>query len=269
MGHGICDIPTDTCTCTGGYHGVICQFAPNQDECVNPTDCNQDLCQGYTCTTGTPRLCVAGSPVVCPTSNLCITYAGCNSSSGLCIVLNNKTATCNDGNSCTDDSCNPANGNCVFVNRSCTYLDTSCYTGYCDPRAPPDAQCFTQNIICPNPGNCVAICKQNSTFCGCEYTNCPIGVTNPPTPPPTPCKTASPTNAPTAKPTAPQPTVPGQTFAPTVESGPTSPTSESGGGLPLGAIIGIAVGGGVGVILIIIVIALIIWKINSGGSERV
>jgi len=259
-GKGICDISTQTCSCTGGTHGVLCQFAPNQDECNVPyPDCGDDKCEGWSCA-GTPKICTK-SPVVCPTGDLCLIYGSCNPTTGICQVTQNKTALCNDGNGCTDDSCNSATGNCVYVNRSCSYLDTSCKIGYCVPSAPIDQQCFVNSVICPNPNGCGSVfCIQNDTFCGCEYNQCPVGSTNPPTPPPTPCKTASPTSAPTARPA---PTVPGQSFA------PTSPTAPGEGGLSTGAIIGIAVGGGVGFLILVIVIGLVIWKLMAGGAERV
>jgi len=260
FGKGICDIPSDTCNCTGGYHGVLCQFAPTQNECNAPPDCGQDLCDGWSCS-GTPKICKR-NPVVCPTGNLCLVYGSCVPATGLCVLIQNRS--CNDGNGCTDDSCNPTTGACSNVNRSCSYLDTSCKIGYCVPSEPIDTQCYVNNIACPNPNGCGSVfCVQNTTFCGCEYKLCPVGTTNPPTPPPTPCKTARPTSAPTSPPNS---VTTGGSNAPIA---PTSPTSQSGGGLSLGAIIGIAVGGGVGLIILIIVIVLIVWKVSSSGTERV
>jgi hypothetical protein len=261
-GQGICDTQTDTCTCTGGYTGVPCQFAPGEDQCQTPADCGNDLCDGWQCT-GPPtfaiKTCVKNL-VVCDNSNLCLVMGNCDPQTGQCVLIQNKTALCNDGNSCTDDICTPSTGICTTVSRSCAYLDTSCKTGYCDPTQPQDAQCFVQDVICPNPDSCGSVfCIQNTTFCGCEYKSCPIGSTLPPTPPPTPCKTAQPTSAPTI---VGQPTTPTQTLAPTP---PTAPKS----GLETGAIIGIVVGAVIGALILIIIIALVIYKLTAGSPERV
>jgi hypothetical protein len=264
-GQGICDTVSDTCTCTGGYTGLICQFAPGQDQCQIPADCGIDLCEGWQCT-GPPtfsiKTCVR-NPVVCDNTNLCLVMGNCDQQTGRCVLIQNKTALCNDGNSCTDDICNPQTGVCTNVDRSCAYLDTSCKIGYCDQTQPQDAQCFVQDVICPNPDSCGSVfCIQNTTFCGCEYKGCPVGSTLPPTPPPTPCKTAQPTSAPTVPG---QPTTPTQTVGPTPPTPPTAPAS----GLETGAIIGIAVGAVVGVLILIAIIALIIYKLTVGSPERV
>jgi hypothetical protein len=164
FGNGICDVPTQTCNCTGGYTGVLCQFAPGQDQCNSPAECGNNACDGWSCV-GTPRVCVKSSPVVCPTGDNCLFYDVCNPATGTCPILENRTITCDDGDGCTDDYCNPTDGSCYYINRSCSFLDSTCDVGYCDSKSPKDSQCFAAIRVCPNPNNCSSsFCLQNASY---------------------------------------------------------------------------------------------------------
>jgi hypothetical protein len=156
----------DACSagaCTGGTP-VDC----NDNNACTDDSCNpgNGLCQnvnntagcsdGNACTTGdtcSGGACVSGAAVNCNDSNPC-TDDSCDSLTGLCGHLNNTagcddgsactagdvcsggacvggtTVTCNDGNGCTNDACNPANGLCEFVNNTASCNDgNACTTG--------------------------------------------------------------------------------------------------------------------------------------------
>jgi hypothetical protein len=83
--------------------------------------------------------------------------------------------SCNDNDGCTEDICDPKSGTCSYKDRgvNCDNLTDVCNLGYCDPRAPIDAQCFQEPVVCPRDNNCtLAFCSTNATtnITGCSNT---------------------------------------------------------------------------------------------------
>ncbi|HUU03248.1 MAG TPA: S8 family serine peptidase [Myxococcota bacterium] len=168
----------DSCNPTNGN----CTHVNNTAGCNDGNACTlADQCSGGTCT---------GSAKDCSDGNVC-TNDSCNPSNGNC-THNNNTATCDDGdactindscsgglcagsakdcsdaNVCTDDSCNPSNGNCTHSNNNaacddgdlCT-TDDSCSAGSCsgtaidcdDSNACTDDSCDIANGCINTPNN--------------------------------------------------------------------------------------------------------------------
>jgi hypothetical protein len=172
---------------TGAYLFDDLHFEPvaSCSGVLNTTACedNNHCTQGDTCVNGT-----CGTAVACNDGNLC-TDDSCNPATG-CVFTNNhvpcddKNActtndtcsggscvggpppNCNDGNVCTDDSCNPAAG-CVHTNNTtpcndsnaCTTNDT-CSGGTCVGGPPPN---------CDDTNPCTDDSCKPAT--GCVHTN--------------------------------------------------------------------------------------------------
>ncbi len=142
----VCD-DGNPCTTDSCEPGKGCVFKANSSSCNDGNACTDgDQCQGGACT--------GGAPVDCNDGNLCTTDS-CHPLTGCDYVLNTapcddkslctvgdkckdgacqsgKPVDCNDGNSCTEDSCNPVTG-CQHLAGSgaCDDLDP-CTTGdYC------------------------------------------------------------------------------------------------------------------------------------------
>jgi cysteine-rich repeat protein len=152
------------------------------DECegcavVGPCDdgdlCTEnDFCDGFTC---------AGTPKSCGLLNSACTVGQCNALTGLCQALPaNQGGTCNDGNSCTlGDTCNA--GTCSGTPVDCSFLDSQCTEGQCDPQLGGcvmvdaneglpcnDGNSCNSNDICIS-GVCSA-CGNGSVDAGCGET---------------------------------------------------------------------------------------------------
>ena len=173
----------DSCDAVAG-----CQHGPNFSPCSDGNVCTiADLCQGGLCGPGVPMNCDDGN--VC-TDDVCDPSGGCvhknnsapcsdgtvctvgdNCQAGNCLA--GQAVSCNDGNACTDDSCDPIKG-CQIKNNSAACNDGSgctgpdvCNGGVCTPKAACDtnAQCLPSgdgvNIGC--------VCKDgftgNGFFC--------------------------------------------------------------------------------------------------------
>ncbi len=160
---------------------VGCQHAANIAPCSDGNSCTA----GDSCAAGS---CAPGVVLTCDDGNSC-TDDACDPSSG-CLHKNNKlpcndgdvctigdlcadgfciigpSFTCNDGNNCTDDSCDPNKG-CVFINNTkpcsdnngCTGGDT-CAGGKCLSSGGCDA-----NALC-TPGAQNVSCVCNKGFVG-------------------------------------------------------------------------------------------------------
>ncbi|MFH1531664.1 MAG: hypothetical protein ABIK09_13140 [Pseudomonadota bacterium] len=141
-----------------------CQNTPNTAACQDGDICTlNDQCDGGECKGGAPLDCDDNNPC---TADQCESVQGCvhAPSSGDCNDNNPCTLgdhcdggtcasteidTCNDGNSCTNDSCNPAQG-CLHANNSnacddgdgCTTADT-CKSGVCEG---VEADCNDDNV---------------------------------------------------------------------------------------------------------------------------
>src|SRR5439155_683459 len=122
----------DSCNPANGQ----CVFTPNNaNSCSDGNACTQT----DSCVNGA---CVGSNPVVCNDQNPC-TDDSCNPANGQCVFTPNNANSCSDGNACTqndscvicacvgsnpvvcndlnpctDDSCNPANGQCVYTNNN-------------------------------------------------------------------------------------------------------------------------------------------------------
>jgi hypothetical protein len=199
-GGGSTGLNIDTLVLTDSCAAPICQGTPlscddgnvcTDDSCNPASGCvhtnNTNPCDdGNACTTGDTcggGICNGGPPPNCDDGDVC-TDDSCNPSSG-CVHTNNTNpcndgnacttidacggGTCNggpppncdDGNVCTDDSCNPASG-CVHTNTSnpcndgnaCTTIDT-CGGGTCNggpPRNCDDGECCTVDSCNPSTG---------------------------------------------------------------------------------------------------------------------
>lgn len=144
----------DTTDCTTDYCDPLtgCVNAPNTNGCSDNNACTEnDICAGGTCTSGTPK--------VCTDTNVC-TDNSCNPASG-CVVTNNTvkcvdqgctalvfqaegfcgggtcnpplSVNCNDGISCTVDSCDPVTGCHNVANAAlCPDSGTVCASAVCD-----------------------------------------------------------------------------------------------------------------------------------------
>ena len=145
----ICD---DNNPCTDDVCSPVsgCQnFANNGNVCEDGNVCNGiEICISGTCTSGTPPNCDDGD--LC-TDDSCDPVAGCQHVSNV--------ARCDDGNVCTDDTCDPVTG-CVFTDNAapcddgdaCTTGDT-CSAGACVPGTPTVC---TPPLVCdPATGICV------------------------------------------------------------------------------------------------------------------
>jgi len=163
---GVCDPSTNTCS-----DPVKADGAP----CNDGNECSQnDTCQAGVCT--------GGSAVVCTALDTCHVPGKCDPQTGVCTnVVKPDTATCDDGNPCTQtDTCQA--GICIGENPvKCETLDMCHEMGTCDvvtgvctnPLKPDGAAC--PDGTC-NDGLCVSVGDTNggggalgtSGGCGCS-----------------------------------------------------------------------------------------------------
>ena len=166
----------DWCTPLGG-----CQYDPNDAPCDDGNLCTED----DTCALGK---CAPGTPKDCADDNICTTDS-CDPLTGCVATLNEAPCddedlcttgdhchlggcigggqlTCDDGNICTDDSCNPLTG-CQFDanqapcddSNECT-VDDACLAGWCAPGLPKN---------CADSNDCtIDTC---APLAGCQYTD--------------------------------------------------------------------------------------------------
>jgi hypothetical protein len=139
-GAGSCDptaLPCSTldvcldavCVLTGATPGCATQA---KSSTVIASYCSDsDACTIDSCTIGgagcqhdpSPRTSCAAR------SDNCTTYQ-CNNGTGFCNIVFQRA--CDDGNSCTTDTCNPqVNGGCVYTNVSQTAVDARCQPTAC------------------------------------------------------------------------------------------------------------------------------------------
>ena len=122
----VCPAPADPCLIEACLNGV-CGFAPFNEggSCNDGNLCTQtDFCQN--------GVCVGTDPVVCPDPDQCHDPGVCDPASGLCSNPARTDGTlCSDGNECTmNDSCQ--GGTCVGQVVSCDD-GLSCTTDSCNP----------------------------------------------------------------------------------------------------------------------------------------
>jgi len=172
---GTCSNPTftdgSTCSadenpgrCVAGVCTGLCEFV----DCDDGNECTEDLCDpahgscfnppigdGTTCDAG-------GYPGQCSTG-LCL---------GLCIGVD-----CDDGNECTEDLCDRADGSCNSLNRpdgsNCDFsgLPGRCMSGTCvDAELCSEVDCSdgnecTEDVCDPASANCSNPNKVDGSFC--------------------------------------------------------------------------------------------------------
>ncbi len=144
-----------------------CTQSPKAGPCSDNSACTL----GDECGNGA---CVAGKPATCDDGNTC-TIDGCDAASGKCTTAaadgpcNDGDActagdsclatgckpgvatVCNDNNSCTTDSCNPADGLCVY--------------------APTSAICDDGNACTAGEACSGGVCKGGQWTCACTVAN--------------------------------------------------------------------------------------------------
>jgi len=166
----------DTCDLLTG-----CRYTNNNNLCDDGNVCTSlDVCSNGVCTSGAPIPCDDGN--IC-TDDACDSVNGCTNTNNIApcddgnactlvdicsdgVCTSGAPNSCNDGNVCTDDSCDPLNG-CTNTNNIaacddgniCTLLDV-CSGGVCTSGAP---------ISC-NDGN---VCTDDTcdSVNGCTFTN--------------------------------------------------------------------------------------------------
>jgi slime mold repeat-containing protein len=164
--------------CTADY----CDYGTGA--CVHQTtDCNDvNACTDDSCNPATGQCQNVPRPngASCDDQSACTQDEACTD--GQCTGV---ATTCNDGDPCTTDVCDPSTGQCVFVPVSC--VDSNpCTADSCDPETgqcrhtplPPGAQCDDNNLcthddFCNIFGSCSGIqvvCNDNNT-CTNEFCN--------------------------------------------------------------------------------------------------
>ena len=182
---GALSLPCDDgnpCTNDGCDALAGCQFTANTDECDDQNDCTvSDVCSGGSCLGEGSKACDDGNPC---TVDSCLPNGGCQhepatnvpcddgdicSQGDTCqvgVCTAGADLTCNDGNDCTDDTCDPQAG-CTFTanaddcddGNACTTGD-GCLNGACT---------FADSIPCDD-GNLCTDDACDATI-GCTHTN--------------------------------------------------------------------------------------------------
>lgn len=173
-----CDAGGDAGVCVGSSCLSVCEAVG----CDDSNACTSDVCEPSTgaCTyeaapEGTP--CDAGgAPGFC-TSGICVESALC------------QGVDCNDGNPCTNDSCDPQDGLCdndpVQGSVGCDFggLSGICLDGVCESECAlidcDDGDDCTADICDPVTLACTNDTAPDGTFCDSGYGRCQTGVCDP------------------------------------------------------------------------------------------
>ncbi|MGB5809944.1 MAG: hypothetical protein WBG86_05400, partial [Polyangiales bacterium] len=170
-----CNPLNGECDVSNVENGTSCDFGGLPGQCENGACADAALCQGVTCDDGNECTSDACDPTdgQCGTTNVTdgtgCDFGGlpgiCNSGSCedamLCEGVN-----CNDGNPCTDDACDPIDGQCVNTNVA---DDTACdfggNPGLCEAGVCMDAMLCT-GVICDDGNACTTdACDPQSGQC--------------------------------------------------------------------------------------------------------
>ncbi len=190
----------DPCTQDLCVKGEVVHQPLNAGQCDDGNECTTaDHCALGTCVGGPPVSCVvpecAGSAscvsgqgcvtawlpegASCAGSALCAAAFACNAEH-VCAPIGPKT--CDDGDLCTADACDPETGECVFTpsNAACD-PGVACVNGACEP---PADDCSTCPSTCLPDGTCCpidAFCPTtDTTLSGTQSFSAvyvPVGVT--------------------------------------------------------------------------------------------
>ncbi len=174
-----CD-DANACTTSDTCNGGVCTGGPAPD-CDDSNPCTTDSCDTILGCQNTHHTAACDDGDACTTTDVC--------SAGSCI--GGPPANCNDGNPCTDDSCDPVSG-CQNVDNTaacddgdaCTTIDM-CVGGLCVGGAPiscADGNVCTDDVCdpvfgCQNPNN-VAPCDDGdvcTTGDACALGSCVPG----------------------------------------------------------------------------------------------
>ena len=166
----------DSCDKSSG-----CAAIANTAKCTDNNACTQnDTCANSSCVPGKPMSCDDANPCTddsCDATQGCVTLVNANpcSDGNVCTVgdacdkgacLAGMVLTCDDGNPCTDDSCNSKTG-CQHANNAvgcddgnaCT-LGDQCTAGFCGPGGA---------LNCNDANPCTD--DSCSTKLGCQHAN--------------------------------------------------------------------------------------------------
>jgi hypothetical protein len=152
----LCDLDSDLCTldhCSGT--DLTCSAGPARD-------CSDgDVCTDDTCNPASGACQHAFNTADCDDSDLCTTGDRCNL--GVCRGV---AKSCDDGNFCTDDVCNPLSGECQNLNNSspCDDGDACTVSDVCGAGV-----CAGQPIACDDHNACTDDSCNSAS--GCVYTN--------------------------------------------------------------------------------------------------
>lgn len=153
-GGTICAVPSNSCKtskCDGSTGG----------QCVVVDDdtakCRTDLCHDFSQCSG--GVCPVGTPVSCDDGNPCTTD-GCEPATG-CTHVADDAATCPDADLCTETACK--RGKCVAIDSQCEAFDDCHIAGTCNPKsgfcdsppAPSGTDCDSGNGKCDTKGKCI------------------------------------------------------------------------------------------------------------------
>lgn len=158
---GVCN---DLDACTTDSCGV------HNGSCVHtPITCVADQCSTVSCDKS--RGCVQ-TPLNCVIpGNQCAVGTCSSATNGQCQYTNK---TCDDGNKCTVDACDPAIG-CTHTNRSCDDSN-ECTIDTCDPTyAASTTGCRNVQKSCDDNNKCTTDSCSPTTPGGCVNTNCNDG----------------------------------------------------------------------------------------------
>ena len=180
--NGVCECPTAGCSADLNGDGEVGAFdlalllgswgACPEPDCQTSEECDDgDLCNGpENCAGG---VCQPGPPLFCDDGNAC-TDDSCDPGSG----CENTPIDCDDGDACTDDSCD-SGGGCVNAPIDCDDGD-ACTDDSCDPgsgcvnapivpccgngvQEPPGEECDPPGVFCDI--NCQLVCSPDAGSC--------------------------------------------------------------------------------------------------------
>jgi hypothetical protein len=188
-GNDQCVAPNTCVNNVCGKKGPGASCATN-DQCASGLFCTDGVCcNSSDC--GTCRACDATG--MCQNSDStvsCTAHDMCHTDQGMCSggACQRPTISCDDGNPCTADSCNPSTG-CVHTaltgmacndNNACTQTDTCNSQGVCTGGNPigctASDQCHTAGTCDPATGMCSNPPKGNGTACN-DGNACTTGET--------------------------------------------------------------------------------------------